>query len=79
MTEGLGRSHTMTKRGLQTSLFQYQSTDHGGALRSRRAGRGARSLTFKHSMHLVLRSTRANGKMAFSYGQNRSRVNQIIR
>jgi len=62
----------------QLTLFQPRRTDSGGSLRNKRAGRGERSLTHKHSIHLVLRTSKAKGKMSFTYGNHRQRIAQIV-
>jgi REP element-mobilizing transposase RayT len=52
---------------------------YGGVLRKTREGRnGPRSLTTHHTMHLVLRSTKATGEWSFFKPKNKSRIRQII-
>lgn len=62
-------------------LKDYQARNpsaHGGNLRCFRRGRGARPLSSRTSMHLVLRSTQATGARAFNTPGNRARVNRIL-
>jgi len=49
----------------QLALLKPEEKAHGGDLRKRRKGRGARPLAIKSTMHLVLRSSRATGKWRF--------------
>jgi REP element-mobilizing transposase RayT len=52
---------------------------YGGVLRKTRAGRkGPRNLTTQHTMHLVIRSTKARGEWSFLKPKNKSRIRQII-
>ena len=62
----------------QYALFPRKSSDHGGVLRRKRKGRGARPLAVKSSMHLVLRSTQAKGQQSFKHKKNEQKVAQII-
>lgn len=67
-------------RSLQIKLLKDEPKAYGGELRKKRKGRiGARPLSTKHSMHLVLRSSRAKGDWSFRKGQNRARVENIIK
>ena len=54
------------------------TTAHGGSLRSTRRGRGARTLSIQHSMHLVLRSTKATKLWSFARPEHRQRIYKII-
>lgn len=52
---------------------------YGGVLRKTREGRqGPRELTTHHTMHLVLRSTKARGEWSFLKPKNKNRIRQII-
>ncbi len=51
---------------------------HGGALRNRRIGRGARPISVRYSMHLVLRSSHARGAWSFVRRGNRELVQRIL-
>jgi REP element-mobilizing transposase RayT len=52
---------------------------YGGVLRKNRDGRkGPRKLTTQHTMHLVLRSTKARGEWSFFKPKNKTRIRQII-
>jgi len=56
------------------NLFKQQKTDHGGDLKH--AQKRARPLSTHQSMHLVLRSTQAKGKMSFYL--HKKAVDQIL-
>jgi REP element-mobilizing transposase RayT len=56
----------------------YAPTDHGGPLRNTRNGRGARALTTRHTMHLVLRSSKAKGAQSLTRGDRRRRITQLV-
>lgn len=63
----------------QLNLVPKIGSSYGGKLANTRAGRaGARPLSTKNSMHLVLRSTQACGTKSFRYGQNRKKIRAII-
>jgi hypothetical protein len=64
-----------TSRKAENTYFH---TDHGGVLRNTRKGRGARALTNRHSMHLVLRSSQATGKNAFNRGQRKQQIARVV-
>jgi REP element-mobilizing transposase RayT len=52
---------------------------HGGVLRNTRRGRSSgRALAVRHTMHVVLRSTKAKGKWSFTYRHHRQLVSRII-
>lgn len=59
----------------QQSFLKSQDLAYGGTLRNKRKGRGARSLSTKESMHLVLRSSLATKDWSFRKPEN----DQIIR
>jgi REP element-mobilizing transposase RayT len=62
----------------QMRLSQPKATDHGGELRNKRTGRGARHLTYRHSIHLVLRSSQAKGPRSFSKPQHKSKIAKTV-
>jgi REP element-mobilizing transposase RayT len=51
---------------------------YGGVLRKKLSGRGARTLSTRFSMHLVLRSSAAKGAWSFVRPSNRHMVNQVL-
>lgn len=51
---------------------------YGGVLRNRRQGRGARSVSTRFSMHLVLRSSQARGAWSFVRPKNESMIAQVL-
>ena len=51
---------------------------HGGVLRTTRQGRGKRFLTETHSMHMVLRSSRAQGPWSFKRKDNERKIRRIV-
>lgn len=66
----------LRSRVRQLKLFTFGKIVHGGDHRNKRAGRGARPLDTRNSMHLVLRSTRAVGKHSFA--RHRQKVCAIV-
>ncbi len=67
-------------RSPQLTLIKRQRSAYGGELRNTREGRStARPLATRHSMHLVLRSTKAKGEWSFRHPKNRNRVGAIIK
>ncbi len=53
--------------------------DYGGSLRNKRKGRvGARPLSTKHTMHLVLKSTKAKGEWNFLRPAHNKNIRRII-
>ena len=61
----------------QEHLFRKKDTSYGGKLLRTRQGRmGGRPLTTKKSMHLVLKSSRANGLWSFS--RHQGKIRQIV-
>ncbi len=63
----------------QLTLLKRQKSAYGGELRKSRAGRSARPLATKQTMHLVMRSSMAIGDWSFRHPRNRKRVTAIIR
>lgn len=60
-------------------MLKFAKSAYGGSLRKTRAGRaGARPLSTRESMHLVLRSSRAKGDWSFLRPRNSIRVKAII-
>ena len=69
----------MSKRSSQLQLLKKTKSDYGGALRNKRAGRaGPRPISTQHSMHLVLRSSKATGDWSFLREKNKSKIKEII-
>lgn len=67
----------MSKRKPQLSLLKKQSSAYGGELLKTRKGRSTgRPLSTKSTMHLVLRSSKAKGKMSFQ--KFRKEITQIL-
>ena len=63
----------------QLDFFKKEKASYGGVLRSARRGRqGARKLSTQHSMHMVLRSTKAKATWSFALPKNRQKIAQII-
>lgn len=61
----------------RTKLFANKA--YGGILRrSRRGRKGPRFVTSRNSMHIVLRSSRANGEWSFTRKENKSKIQKII-
>ena len=58
----------------QQSQFKARKTDHGGDLKHPQ--KRARPLSTRDSMHLVLRSTKAKGKMSFY--RHKKQIDQIL-
>lgn len=70
----------MTVRSRQFNFLKKEPSAYGGVLRNTRKGReGARPLAARSTMHLVLRSSKARGKMSFRYGKNPQYIEQIIK
>lgn len=68
-----------TQRRQELKAYQARNpTAHGSRLRSFRRGRGARPLSNRFSMHLILRSTQATGARAFTQPRNRAVVASIL-
>lgn len=51
---------------------------HGGVLRKRRAGRGARRVSTRYSMHLVLRSSQARGEWSLARPEHRLMIDRVL-
>jgi REP element-mobilizing transposase RayT len=59
----------------QTNFLKREEKAHGGELRKTRKGRsGARSLSTRETMHLVLRSTKAKDEWSFKRHQQKIQV-----
>ena len=62
---------------MQTSMLAKGQKAYGGALLKTRKGRSTpRSVSTKHSMHIVLRSTKAKGKWGFR--RHQVKIKQIL-
>lgn len=71
----------MAKRSSQIKFDSLKSRSglaFGGSLSKKANGRGARPISSKDPMHLVLRSTKAKGKFSLGHSSNVRRVNEII-
>ena len=69
----------MKIRKIQLEMLRKEKSAYGGELLKTRKGREhARPLTVKHSMHLVLRSTKAVGKWAFNKKKNQTKIEEIV-
>ena len=69
----------MLKRSSQLQLLKKTKSDYGGALRNKRSGRaGPRPISTQHSMHLVLRSSKATGEWSLLREKNKIKVKEII-
>jgi REP element-mobilizing transposase RayT len=67
----MARRHTPLPYGMHPSAY-------GGILRNRALGRGQRTLSVKHSMHLVLRSALARGVWSFVQPRNKVMINKVL-
>lgn len=56
----------------------FSNRAHGGILRKKRKGRGKRFVSDRHSVHMVLRSSRAEGAWCFCRKENRLKLRNII-
>lgn len=66
-------------RSPQLKLFKTESKAYGGILLKTRKGRSTpRPISTRHTMHLVLRSSKATGAMSFRAPKNRRRVAEIV-
>ncbi len=66
-------------RSSQLKLFKTPGLAYGGTLRNTRKGRAhGRPLSVKHTMHLVLRSSKAKGDWSFLKPRNRHKIDQIL-
>lgn len=64
----------------QAELFKKEEKRYGGKYLNTRKGRShGRPLVIKHTMHLVLRSTLAKGKMSFLEPKNKEHIRKILR
>lgn len=68
-----------SSRQKQTDLFAKSSKSYGGELLKTRKGRSqGRPLSTTKSIHMVLRSSKAVGTMAFNHPRNANAVRQIL-
>jgi len=63
----------------QLNLLKPESKSHGGILRNRRKGRGARPISARDSMHVVLRSSKAKGEWSFKRKENSKKIDRILK
>jgi putative transposase len=68
----------MKKQQLEL-LDQKFPKQYGGSLRSKAKNRGARPLSSKDSIHLVMRSTQAKGTWSFRHSNNFDKVQAFIK
>jgi putative transposase len=65
---------------VQGKLFQTKaSLQYGGVLRNKAKNRGARPLSKKDSIHVVMRSSKAKGSWSFQAVNNRKRLTEIVK
>ncbi len=63
----------------QLKLFKKHKTDYGGELQKSRKGRqGPRPISTKHSMHLIVRSTKAIKSWSMLLPQHKSKIKKIL-
>lgn len=68
------------KKPKQLKLFKDSAKAHGGELYRTRKGRSqGRPLSTQHSMHLVLRSSRARGEWSFWRKKNKGAIAAIVK
>lgn len=58
----------------QRAFFKAEKLFHGGTLRRKRNGRRARPISCKDTMHLILKSSRAEGPWSFRAPGNKAKV-----
>src|SRR5262245_2681101 len=69
--------HGKTK---QLSMLPRAQMAYGGSLLNTRKGRAqGRTLSTRHSMHLVLRSSKARGEWNFRQTKNKNAINRILK
>lgn len=63
----------------QFHLLKKENSAFGGSLLSKRAERARRRpISIKHSMHIVMRSSRAKGEWSFRRGKNPGRIVNLV-
>lgn len=62
----------------QLQLLKPESKSYGGTLRKKRKGRGARPISKKDSMHLILKSSKAKGDWSFKRKENAQKIKTIL-
>ena len=66
-------------RTKQLPMIKKMKSDYGGSLRNTRKGRAhSRPISTKHTMHLVLRSTKATGEWNFRRPKHDKNIRRII-
>jgi len=75
--QGLYKPSVMRKSQLE---FRKQNwpKQYGGSLRNKAKNRGARPLSSKDSIHLVMRSSQAQGNWSFRYQKNAEKISNFI-
>lgn len=63
----------------QNLLPQKWSLSYGGILRSKAKNRGARPLSSKHSLHVVMRSSQAKGLWSFQNSKNIKKIASYVK
>lgn len=71
------KTHRTTQLSLSAKIFGH-SLSYGGKLRNERKGRGARPLSSKEPIHLVLKGTLAKKEWNFRLPQNHQTVSKLI-
>lgn len=66
-------------RTQQLNFLKKMKSSYGGTLMTKRKGRlGPRPIATRHTMHLVLRSTKAKGELSFLASKNKRVVEAIV-
>jgi REP element-mobilizing transposase RayT len=66
------------KKSKQLKFFKDSEKVFGGSHFKKRKGRGRRPLDTNHSMHLVLRSSKATGQWSMLNGRNHKKTEEIL-
>ena len=67
------------KKNAQIKMLKDQPKAYGGTLLNKRKARlESRPIDTKNTMHLVLRSTQAEGEWSFARKENREKISQIV-
>jgi putative transposase len=67
-------------KSVQQKLFQQKtSLAYGGILRKSSKNRGARPLSKKDSLHVVMRSSKAKGLWSFQHSNNKKKLTEIVK
>jgi putative transposase len=72
--------HTMRKRSTQLSFLAKEKSAYGGELQKKRRGRlRGRPLGTRATMHLVLRSSQAQGACSFRHEGNQKKIRELVK